>query len=568
MKIVTPKQMQMIEERSEKLGVSRKKLMENAGKALAEIIDSYCRRTSDAPPEEKSIVFLAGKGNNGGDCFAAANILVYRGYRITIINIDGPPSTAISKEMYLHLPKERIEFVDGYRSQGIEAAIEAAELDYMTVPNMNEFDSRSEKKELNPLEKILMQEKLRMSRVKSAVVEANVIVDGVYGTGFRDQLDKNAAGIFAIGSSAYRIAVDVPSGGNSVTGTVAFGAFEADETVTFGFIKSGMTQYPLRKYCGKITVADIGIPREALDVLDGERAYYRIERNHLASFPPRRERDSYKGTFGTLLVIAGSSSMRGAASFAAMGAFRTGVGHVKIASVEKCIDTMSVLVPEATYIELESDDYGYMLFDTSKDALLKAMNGASAIVIGCGMGVTPDTIEITRFVVQNAKCPVIIDADGINCIASDIDILLGKKTDIVITPHVGEMARLLNCDNAMISNNRIVVAEKYAEKYGITVVLKGAGTLIANSRVTAANHTGNPGMSVGGSGDILAGIIGSIVAQGSSVYDSTCAGVYIHGLAGDIAAEKLGMESMLPRDIIDCLSDSFRVLKEKKLQNN
>ncbi|MBO5320243.1 MAG: NAD(P)H-hydrate dehydratase [Ruminococcus sp.] len=568
MKIVTPKQMKMIEERSEKVGVSRKKLMENAGKALAEIIDSYCRRTSDAPPEEKSIVFLAGKGNNGGDCFAAANILVYRGYRITVINIGGKPSTDLAKEMYLRLPKERIVFVDGYRSQGVEAAIEAAELDYMSVPRVNELEKASDKRELNPLERILMQEKLRMSQIKSAVLEATVVVDGVYGTGFRDQLDKNAAGIFAIGSSAYRIAVDVPSGGNSVTGTVAFGAFEADETVTFGFIKSGMTQYPLRKYCGKITVADIGIPREALDVLDGERAYYRIERNHLASFPPRRERDSYKGTFGTLLVIAGSSSMRGAASFAALGALRTGVGHVRIASVEKCIDTMSVLVPEATYIELESDDYGYMLFDTSKDELLKAMNGASAIVIGCGMGVTPDTIEITRFVVQNAKCPVIIDADGINCIASDIDILLGKKTDIVITPHVGEMARLLNCDNAMISNNRIVVAEKYAEKYGVTVVLKGAGTLIANSRVTAANHTGNPGMSVGGSGDILAGIIGSIIAQGCSVYDSTCAGVYIHGLAGDIAAEKLGMESMLPRDIIDCLSDSFRVLKEKKTQNN
>lgn len=568
MKIVTPKQMKMIEERSEKVGVSRKKLMENAGKALAELIDSYCRRTSDAPPEEKSIVFLAGKGNNGGDCFAAANILVYRGYRITVINIDGKPSTDLAKEMYLRLPKERIVFVDGYRSQGVEAAIEAAELDYMSVPKVNELEKASGKKELNPLERILMQEKLRMSQIKSAVLEATVVVDGVYGTGFRDQLDKNAASIFAIGSSAYRIAVDVPSGGNSVTGTVAFGAFEADETVTFGFIKSGMTQYPLRKYCGKITVADIGIPREALDVLDGERAYYRIERNHLASFPPRRESDSYKGTFGTLLVIAGSSSMRGAASFAALGALRTGVGHVKIASVEKCIDTMSVLVPEATYIELESDDYGYMLFDTSRDELLNAMNGASAIVIGCGMGVTPDTIEITRFVVQNAKCPVIIDADGINCIASDIDILLGKKTDIVITPHVGEMARLLNCDNAMISNNRIVVAEKYAEKYGVTVVLKGAGTLIANSRVTAANHTGNPGMSVGGSGDILAGIIGSIIAQGCSVYDSTCAGVYIHGLAGDIAAEKLGMESMLPRDIIDCLSDSFRVLKEKKIQNN
>ncbi|MBQ4534284.1 MAG: NAD(P)H-hydrate dehydratase, partial [Ruminococcus sp.] len=164
MKIVTPKQMKMIEERSEKVGVSRKKLMENAGKALAEIIDSYCRRTSDAPPEEKSIVFLAGKGNNGGDCFAAANILVYRGYRITVINIGGKPSTDLAKEMYLRLPKERIVFVDGYRSQGVEAAIEAAELDYMSVPRVNELEKASDKRELNPLERILMQEKLRMSQ--------------------------------------------------------------------------------------------------------------------------------------------------------------------------------------------------------------------------------------------------------------------------------------------------------------------------------------------------------------------------------------------------------------------
>lgn len=563
MLIVTPKQMGRIEDRSEKLGVSKKQLMENAGKALAGAIDEYCRKDISIPEEEKSIVFLAGKGNNGGDCFAAANILVYRGYKITIINVGGQPSTELAKEMFLRLPKERIEFIDGYRSESVEAAIEAAELDYMTIPQPKELDDLARKKDRNPLDNILLQEKRRMSLVKSAIICAYVVVDGVYGTGFRDQLDKNIAGIFAIGTSAYRIAVDVPSGGNSFTGTVAFGAFEADETVTFGFMKTGMTQYPMRKYCGKMTVADIGIPAGALDVLDSDRKYYRIERNHLASFPPRRERDAYKGTFGNVLVIAGSSSMRGAAALAALGALRSGAGLVKVASVEKCIDTLSVLVPEATYLEMDCDDYGFMLFDSSKDALQKAMDSATAIVIGCGMGVTPDTMEITRFVLTNAKCPVVVDADGINCIASDIDILLGKRSDVVITPHVGEMARLLNCENSMIRNNRIVAAEKYAEKYGITVVLKGAGTLIANGRMTASNHTGNAGMAVGGCGDILAGIIGSIIAQGCSVYDSACAGVYIHGLAGDAAAQKLGMESMLPRDIVDCLSDSFRLLKEK-----
>ena len=213
---------------------------------------------------------------------------------------------------------------------------------------------------------------------------------------------------------------------------------------------------------------------------------------------------------------------------------------------------------------MDYDDYGYMLFDPNREAILEAMNKAKAVVIGCGMGVTQDTIELTKFVTENASCPVIIDADGINCIAADIDILLKKKTDVIITPHPGEMARLLNCDTAMISANRIVVAEKYAEKYGITVVLKGAGTVVADSHATAVNHTGNAGMSVGGSGDVLAGMIGSIIAQGVGVFDGACAGVYMHGLAGDIAAKKLGMEAMLPRDIIDNLSDSFGALKEKK----
>ena len=205
-----------------------------------------------------------------------------------------------------------------------------------------------------------------------------------------------------------------------------------------------------------------------------------------------------------------------------------------------------------------------MLYDSSCEPLSAAMKKATAIVIGCGMGVTPDTIELTKFVVQNAECPVIIDADGINCIAKDIDILMKKRTDIIITPHVGEMARLLSCDTQMISENRLLAAEKYAEQYGITVVLKGGGTVVADSRYTAANHTGNAGMSVGGSGDVLAGIIGSAVAQGCGIFDGACAGVYMHGLAGDIAAQKLSMEAMLPRDIIGNLPDAFGILKEKK----
>lgn len=563
MQIVSPKQMRQIEERSEELGVSRKQLMENAGKALAGAIDDYCRKEPDIPPEEKSIVFLAGKGNNGGDCYAAANALIYRGYRITIINIGSQPAAEPAASMYERLPRERVEFINGSRSETVDLAIEAAELNYMTLDQAKENAKGAES---SSIENILAKEKQRIRIVKNALLCAYVVVDGVFGTGFHGELSQEIIEIFSIGTSAYRIAVDIPSGGNCTTGTVSPGIFKADETITFGFLKTGMTQYPLKKYCGKITIADIGLHVKAVDAVSGERQYHRIDRNYLAAFPPKREADTHKGNFGTLLVIAGSSSMRGAAAFAALGALRTGAGLVRIASTEKCIDTAAALVPEATYIELEADDYGYMLYDPNKNILLDAMKSATAIVMGCGMGVTQDTIELTKFVAENAECPLIIDADGINCIASDIDILMKKKTDIIITPHPGEMARLLSCDAAAINQNRMITAEKYAEKFDVTVVLKGAGTVIANSRMTAANHTGNSGMSCGGCGDILAGIIGSIAAQGCSVFDSACAGVYMHGLAGDAAAAKFGMEAMLPRDIVDCLPDSFRILKEKQKQ--
>ena len=563
MQIVTPKQMSRLEERSEKMGVTKRQLMENAGRKLADLIDGYCQSEAKLPPEECSIVFLAGTGNNGGDCFAAADILVYKGYKITVIHIGGLPKSLLAQEMQSRLPRERISFIEGFRSGNVEAAIEAAELDYMTIQPRS-GDGLDDSHDRNPLDDILFAEKQRMGLIKGAIVGAQVLVDGVFGTGFHGQLDKDTVGIFGIGSGAYRVAVDVPSGGNSTTGTASAGIFKADETITFGFIKSGMSQFPLKKFCGKVTIADIGIPKSAFEILDGERKYFRIERNFLAAYPPKRERDAHKGCFGNVLVIAGSSSMRGAAAFAALGALRSGAGLVRLASVEKCIDTVSVLAPEATFIELESDDYGFMLYDSSKEVLAEAMKKADAVVIGCGIGVTPDTIELTKFVAQTAECPVIIDADGINCIAKDINILMKKQTDIIITPHMGEMARLLNCNTDMIAENRIIAAEKYAEQFGITVVLKGAGTVIADSHSTAANHTGNAGMSVGGSGDVLAGMIGAAIAQGCGIFDGACAGVYMHGLAGDVAAQKLGMEAMLPRDIIGNLSYAFGILREKK----
>lgn len=500
MRIVTPEQMRTLEDESEKLGVSKKELMENAGRKLAEIIDFRCDNT------EKKIVFLVGTGNNGGDCFVSAGILADMGYKnISIVLVCGTPKTELAKEMYNRIAGR------------------------VNIPE----DCRS------------------------CISEADVIADGVFGTGFHGELSREIADIFNMNKNAYRIAVDVSSGGNSCKGTVSEGTFQADETLTFGFMKTGMSQYPLKDFCGKITVADIGIPEKALEVIEKQRKYTLIGREDFPDFPPERKSTSHKGTFGKVLVIAGSSSMRGAAYFAVSGALRSGAGLVQLATVGKCIDTVSMLAPEATFIEMSHDENGFMCFEPDKINL----KNYNAVVIGCGMGVTPETTELTKFVVENSEVPVIIDADGINCLVSDIDILLKKKTDIILTPHVGEMARLLKCTTAEISANRFSCAESFAEKFSVTVVLKGAGTVIANRSYTAVNPTGNAGMSRGGSGDILAGMIGAITGQGYSAFKSACIGTYLHGLAGDIASEKFTQEAMLPRDIIDCLSDSFRKIK-------
>ncbi|MCM1315924.1 MAG: NAD(P)H-hydrate dehydratase [Prevotella sp.] len=501
MRIVTPEQMRIIEDNSEKYGVSKGRLMVKAGYKLARLIDYHCRNNLN-----KKIVFIAGAGNNAGDCFVAAELLTEVGYKnISVLMVCGMPKTELAKEMYNDIT-ECVKITNDY---------------------------------------------------KQCLPQADIIIDGVFGTGFHGELDKNIADIFRINPKAYRIAVDVPSGVNSLKGTVSEGAFKANETLTFGFIKIGMTQYPARDLCGTIRVVDIGIPENAEKIQVKSKKYSLIDRKELKNFPPERKSTAHKGTFGKVLVIAGSNTMRGAAFFAVSGALRSGAGLVQLATTGKCINTVSMLAPEATFIEVP-DNSGYMHFNPNIIDLKKY----DAVVIGCGMGLTPETVKLTKFVVENSEVPVIIDADGINCIASDIDILLRKRADIILTPHIGEMARLLKCPVKEVSDNRLRSAERFIAKYkGVTIVLKGAGTIVADRGHMAVNPTGNAGMSRGGSGDILAGMIGAVAGQGYNAFDSACAGVYLHGLAGDIAARKFTREAMLPRDILNCLSDSFRKIK-------
>lgn len=568
MQIVSPQQMKKIESGSPKYGISREQLMYNAGSALANVIDEYCRSEIEGDPEKKSVVFLAGSGNNGGDCFVAASRLVFRGYSVTVINLCGKPQTKIAIAAYERMPKDHVKVIKAYRSENVKAAIEAAELNYMTFSQGSDdikAISKKDRKDLTPLEKILLEEKERVTRVMKAIESADVIADGVFGTGFHGTLDEEIAAFLAAGKNAYRFAVDVPSGGNCATGAVAEGAFKADETLTFGTLKTGMTQYPLKSYCGKIKVLSLGLPDSAYIIPENERLYSLIDRQALGDFPASRRPDAHKTQFGRVLSITGSARMRGAAALSTLAALRSGSGLVCLASPEESINTASILAPEATFLPLESDDYGFLLFDANKKLIQQELERADAVLIGCGMGVTPDTIAMTRFVIENAKCPVIIDADGINCIASDIDMLLKKQTDIVLTPHIGEMARLLGCENAEVTQNRFASAEGFAEKYGVTVLLKGAGTLVADSHYTAVNSTGNPGMSRGGSGDVLSGIVVSFLAQGYDAFDAAGYAAYVHGLAGDITAESHTQTAMLPSDFVNALPDAFMFIKENEV---
>ncbi len=565
MLIVTPEQMKKIETQSEKLGVMRSRLMENAGAALADITDEYCRNELEGRPEEKSVVFLAGSGNNGGDCFVAAYKLVYRGYDVTVINFCGKPQTDIAMEQFEKLPKDHVKIIKAYRSENVKAAIEAAELSYMTLPQENDLNTLAEKKELTPLDKIRLGEKKRIERVIKALANADVIVDGIFGTGFHGQLDEEIAVFLRTGSHAYRIAVDVPSGGNSGSGDVSEGTFDADETIALGALKTGLTQYPLKEYCGRIRVVDIGIPEEAFEVLDDENElhYKLMDSDETEDFPKKRRPAAHKGDFGRVLIIAGSSRMRGAAVLASAGALRSGAGLVTAASCEKCVDAVAAVYPEAVFLPLECDDYGFMLYDSNKKLIEEALEKSNAVLIGCGMGVTADTAELTRFVIENSEIPVILDADGINCIVTDIDILLKKKTNVILTPHTGEMARLAGISIDEVNGDRFAAAQKLAEKYDVTVMLKGPGTIVAGGGRISVNSTGNPGMSRGGSGDVLAGITASFAAQGHDLFDAARFAAYVHGLAGDIAAENYGHEAMIPRDLVNALSDSFRLIKNK-----
>ncbi len=270
-----------------------------------------------------------------------------------------------------------------------------------------------------------------------------------------------------------------------------------------------------------------------------------------------RPDDSNKGTLGSLLCICGSYGMAGAAIMAGKAALRCGIGLLKIAVPKSIYPVCATNILESVYYPLEETSNG-VISSKNTDFLLEMCEKSSAVVIGCGLSVCDDTKNLVQSIITNCEKPLVIDADALNCICNKPEILKNLKAPAIITPHPGEMARLLHSTPKTVNSNRENTAIDFAKKFGVVTVLKGAGTIIASpDGEVYINHTGNSGMATGGSGDVLSGIIGSLLAQGASPINAAAAGVFLHGTIGDLAAEKLGKISMLPTDMIDMIPTAY-----------
>lgn len=367
----------------------------------------------------------------------------------------------------------------------------------------------------------------------------DIVVDAVFGIGLDRAPSEALTALFKKinNSGAKVVSIDVPSGINCDTGLVYTSAVKAELTLTFIAPKPCFYLPDGSDFCGEVKVLDIGV----------EPISYTYKTIKKPQFQKRRH-NSHKGTYGTALLICGSYGMAGAAMLSAKAALRSGVGIVKCALPESIYSSFTAFLPEAVCLPLKEEN-GQLLADFNIDTLADKTN---ALLFGCGIGVSNNCFCALKNVIKNANVPLVIDADGINLLSQSIELLKESKAPVIITPHPAEMARLCKKSVAEIENNRISVACDFAKKYGITVVLKGADTIVANNNGEAFICTiGNPGMATAGSGDVLSGIIVSLLAQGFCPIDAAKAGVYLHANAGDKAAKKRSQHALIATDIIE-----------------
>jgi ADP-dependent NAD(P)H-hydrate dehydratase / NAD(P)H-hydrate epimerase len=522
MKVVSHKEMNEIDRRCiMEIGIPGMVLMENAALRVVEEIEKDLHGVRG-----KRIVLFAGKGNNGGDAFAAARHLFNKGAQAGVILVTAKGEIRGDALMNLEILEK----------MGLE----------LTFPS----DAAAVIKDL------------------SGLADVDLIVDGIFGTGFRGEMEGIAReAVERINQSKKRVlSIDIPSGVEAGTGQTASPSVRAHKTVTFGLPKTGLLIHPGCEHVGELVIADIGIPPHIVEGMDIR--LHKIERSDAIKLLPSRPCNSNKGDFGRVLVISGSVGMTGAGCLSAEAALRTGAGLVYLGVPAILSSIYDTALAESITLPLEDGGTGYLVKDCMS-ALMKQLERCNVVAAGPGLSSGGDIPEIVAGMIENAKRPLILDADALNAVAADISILGKKNCDIVITPHPGEMARIMGISIQDVQNNRIKVAREFAAQWKVIVVLKGARTIVALPDGTAyINTTGNPGMATGGTGDVLTGIIAGLAGQGLQLAEAAVAGVYIHGRAGDEAAAEKGMHGLIAGDLVRQLPYTIRQLAINKRGGN
>ena len=414
------------------------------------------------------------------------------------------------------------------------------------------------KKNYDIIEKLGLPIIKEICAFKRCLSECRFLVDALYGFGFHGGLRERDKEIVETvnASGKYVFSVDVPSGLCADEGSCKT-AVRANKTITFTGYKPAHLQFPAAGYCGKTVVADIGIPRQVTDAYGlGET----IGREFVCKNLPKRARNAHKGTAGKILVVGGSRGMAGAVCLSARAALRSGAGLVTV-GVPACInDVVQQKITEAMTLPLPEED-GSIRRDALQ-AIYNAAQNCDTIVFGPGIGRSGAVVELLRGLLQIEK-RLVIDADGLYALSCDVGMLQDKKADVVLTPHHAEMARLIGKDAAFVEENSLLVARDFARKHNVTIILKGAYTVVADGNSCYVNaDAGNPGMATGGSGDVLSGVVGALLCTAPDSVTAAACAVYLHALAGDAARDKFGMDAMVAGDLLEALPDAFRELRE------
>jgi ADP-dependent NAD(P)H-hydrate dehydratase / NAD(P)H-hydrate epimerase len=509
MKIVSASEMREIDRvTSERFGVKSLTLMENAGTAVAEFVASRY-------PAARSIGVICGKGNNGGDGFVVARKLHEAGKNVRVLLLaERSELRGDAAEMFTRLPM---------------SPVVAASPDQLKTESVR------------------------------AAFDADVLVDAILGTGFRPPVSELYAEAIASlnASSSPVVAVDIPSGADAdVMGEQVGAVARTDAIVTFTAPRPAHIFGMLT--AGPTVISPIGSPDDA--IVSSLKLNLITPREIVPLIGPRPAA-SNKGNFGHVLVLGGSTGKAGAAAMAGMAALRSGAGLSTVATAKSVLAIVGSFYPELMTEPLDETEAGSISSVSLEQGHLDAVvKGKSVLAVGPGISRHPDTSALVRSVIKKYKMQIVLDADGLNAFEDRAAELKDKAGDLVITPHPGEMARLTGLTIAAVQRDRLNVARSFAREHELIVVLKGNRTLIAQPDGTVwVNTTGNPGMSTGGTGDILTGMVAGLIAQNPGrVADAVIAAVHLHGLAGDVARESMGEHSLVATDLLTALPEAFR----------